>query len=505
MSRGEGLEGIARPFILAVMAACVAAALADGIHLVLPDWSGGLFVLACALVVLEAEYSRRLFKTHFPFATDRWRVRLVELLVYMLLLRVAAYLLNPPADVEADLRAMWSNPLRVLDAGTALTVLCAALFWMAANETAQDFERIGEPPPQNERYTPPFESLGERFFWGGVVLLAATAIAHVSRPSGVGPALNALGYFVLGLIVLGQVRLITLRRSWETQSIRLPVDLSQRWLRYSLTFLGLIVVVALLLPTGYSMGLLGSVGTALFLLGTLVMQLLLIPLVLLLWLLQIVSRWLFPKAAWPTPPTAFSAPPVAPGPAWPGWLEFGRSLLFWLVIVGMVAYVFGTYLRDHPELWQALKALAPARWLRDWWQSLRGRMHGLGRALGERFSFSWPSRTARPGAPRRWGFFRLGQSSPREQVLYYYLSLLRRAQERGFPRRPAQTPAEYEPTLEAHLPEVQAETNLLTEAFVEARYSRRPINAENARSTRAQWERIRAALRKIKRKAADNA
>jgi hypothetical protein len=50
-------------------------------------------------------------------------------------------------------------------------------------------------------------------------------------------------------------------------------------------------------------------------------------------------------------------------------------------------------------------------------------------------------------------YFRLGGATPREQVQYYYLSLLRRAGEYGFGRRPAQTPAEYTPTLAANLPE----------------------------------------------------
>ena len=40
--------------------------------------------------------------------------------------------------------------------------------------------------------------------------------------------------------------------------------------------------------------------------------------------------------------------------------------------------------------------------------------------------------------------------------MFYYLSLLRRARERGFGRRPPQTPHEYEPVLEQRLPEATA-------------------------------------------------
>jgi hypothetical protein len=93
----------------------------------------------------------------------------------------------------------------------------------------------------------------------------------------------------------------------------------------------------------------------------------------------------------------------------------------------------------------------------------------------------------------------LGAQSSRDQILYYYLSLLRRAGELGFPRRPAQTPREYEPTLATHLPEAQAETDQLTQAFVEARYSRQAIGGDQARRARAYWERVRAALQARRR------
>jgi len=105
----------------------------------------------------------------------------------------------------------------------------------------------------------------------------------------------------------------------------------------------------------------------------------------------------------------------------------------------------------------------------------------------------------RPPPASPFSFFRLGAQSSRDQILHYYLSLLRRAGELGFPRRPAQTPREYEPTLETHLPEAQAETDQLTQAFVEARYSRQAIGEDQARRVRAYWERVRAALQARRR------
>jgi len=99
-----------------------------------------------------------------------------------------------------------------------------------------------------------------------------------------------------------------------------------------------------------------------------------------------------------------------------------------------------------------------------------------------------------------WRFFRLGAVSPRERILYYYLSIVRRAGQRGFPRQRAQTPYEYGAVLAPNLPQAQQEMAVLTQAFVEARYSRQVIARDQARCVRADWERVKAAVRGLKRR-----
>jgi hypothetical protein len=83
-------------------------------------------------------------------------------------------------------------------------------------------------------------------------------------------------------------------------------------------------------------------------------------------------------------------------------------------------------------------------------------------------------------------------------VIYYYLSLVRRAGELGIRRRPAQTPSEYEPVLASELPDVQTEVDALTAAFIEARYSPRPVDPQAPNQARALWARLRAAMRERK-------
>jgi hypothetical protein len=85
-------------------------------------------------------------------------------------------------------------------------------------------------------------------------------------------------------------------------------------------------------------------------------------------------------------------------------------------------------------------------------------------------------------------------------VRYYYLSILRRAGQQGHPRRRHQTPQEYYSTLEPNLPRSQEEMAALTTAFVEAQYSQHQVEPERERRVRADWERVKAALRALKRR-----
>ncbi len=74
--------------------------------------------------------------------------------------------------------------------------------------------------------------------------------------------------------------------------------------------------------------------------------------------------------------------------------------------------------------------------------------------------------------------------------------MLRRGEERGLARRPAQTPAEYARDLRQRVPDVETDVSGLTSDFVEARYSQHTIEPERVSAVRRYWARIKAALRR---------
>jgi hypothetical protein len=94
-----------------------------------------------------------------------------------------------------------------------------------------------------------------------------------------------------------------------------------------------------------------------------------------------------------------------------------------------------------------------------------------------------------------WRFIRVGGLPPREQVRYFYLSVVRRAAGQGVQRQPSQTPGEFVRDLETQWPEAELDVEALTQAFVIARYDATEITTDEAREAKSIWQRVKQALR----------
>ena len=133
------------------------------------------------------------------------------------------------------------------------------------------------------------------------------------------------------------------------------------------------------------------------------------------------------------------------------------------------------------------------------WLRLRRRARVARYTLRERLRGSVAPGNAAPLGPG----LRLSRPrplSPREQIRYYYLSIVHRAGERGVPRAENETPLEYARDLKEQWPEAEPELDELTQAFVEARYSPQPIDRSAVGRVKEEWQRIRERLRSSARR-----
>ena len=496
---------VLRPAGLTIMAGCVALPIAQVIVAIAPGLHLWFLVAACVLTALEVNYTHRLIRARYTSGVDLWRVRAIETGFYFVLLKAGSLAIYgfPPGPLKDWLLSThwW------LDTETLLGLALAVAFALAIDSALVDFDRVGEAAEPGRDYISSVDSLTGHFFTSGGVLLVFSGLARVNlmqilstdRPPVTGLVGNVLVYFLVGLLLISQVRLELLAIRWQAQGVRTPPDLTQRWVRYTLAFVGLAALLAFALPTGYTLGALGLLGNIL----TVAFGIIWIITFALVTVLLLPLRWLFSLLAGAGAPAPAPVAPPPPPPdiaslvnhPLPPWVDTVRTIFVILVVLAFTSYIVWTYLRERPELATSLKNLAPLRALRRLWAALRHRVSGLMVSVRVSSPAAWLRdrlRRAAPGQP--FSYFRLGAASPREQVLFYYLSLLRRAGERGFGRRPPQSPREYEPVLEEKLPTAAPELQALTAAFEETRYSAHLVSPERAQAIRALWQRVRAAL-----------
>ena len=500
MTSRSWLTYVLYPLVVGLLVGAVALSLVELMQVLTPGWHGAYLTVFLALAAVEGYYSYYFIQNSLLRISGAPAFQLAQCGALLLLLQLVTNVSEGRAPVAGVPR---------FDVKVVLSSVLALFFWLEAGLTARDLDHLDEPPERDRTYTPPAERLAGRFFAGGAILLLAAGLARVglselldpSRLSPVGPLLNVLLYFLLGLILLGQVHYALLHHWWREQRVGIAAGLTGRWVRYSAAFLGLVALLAALLPTNYTLGLLdllrAGVGLVLYLLEFLVIVVT-FPF---LWLLS----HLFPGGGVATPPALPSFPVQPPPPsaaASPGadWLGVARSLLFWGVVLVMLLYLIRTYLAQHPRVARALAGLGPLRLLRRLWAALWRRLRGYARSVGERLPRLRRVRPAdRTGARGLMRRVRLGALPPRERVLYYYLSIVRRADRQGLPRRRPQTPAEYRATLATTVPQAERDVRELTEAFEEARYSLHDVAPPRVSRARANWQRVKAALQALRR------
>jgi hypothetical protein len=305
-------------------------------------------------------------------------------------------------------------------------------------------------------------------------------------------------YFFLALVLFSRTRLNLLRSGWVWEKVPIGRGVGARWITYTVLLLAVAVVIALLLPTQYSLGLLGTLGYILQIIIA-VIQLIIFAIATLLYaLLSLFAPDVQRSEQTQPPPMRPPQLPQAPYSPQPALSEFVQSLIFWCVFLIIAGYVVAQYLRRHPEMVDWLKHLPGMSLLARAWRKLRGWFGGLSQQIENlreaRRRAQRPTAAQSASAPRRW--INLRKLSPRQQVQFYYLAMLRRGSEHGHARQPTQTPYEYARALESQIPEIDQDVDGLTEEFLEARYSRHNIPLEHVGLVRRYWERIKRALKR---------
>ncbi|HEY8596910.1 MAG TPA: DUF4129 domain-containing protein [Thermomicrobiales bacterium] len=494
-----------RSLLIGMMVGALSAALAAAGRAITGE-SSPFIVIFCALVAIEAQWSHWALTERLPQSFDRHWFRGAEL--------GALVLLGLLGDATLGGRPGGLGSIATLDLRPILIALLILVAWGASTTTASEFARLGEPPERDPTYTPPLEGLTQRFFGGGALLLLAIGLSQIevrrlldaTRAPVTGPVISALIYFTFGMILLALAQHALLGRRWREEGIAVAAGLGGRWARLSVGFMGLTALLAFILPTAYGVGLLDIL--ALILQGLLALFALfgfgvIGPLI---WLLSLIKGGSTTDT--PTAPPAAPPPPPPPPAESSGlpWLDILRWTIFGIVALALAFWLLRGWIENRALLREGFGRFRLIAFLGAFFTALLARLRGLATAIGERLP------NLRPGRPSTrlvgTGGRRLrlpGARTPREQVIRYYLSLIRRAESQGLPRRAAQTPAEYAADFDARVPEARQDLAALTDSFVEARYSRHEVTPTESERARGSWERVRDALRRWQRQRAAEA
>ncbi|MCJ7552202.1 MAG: hypothetical protein MUQ30_21235, partial [Anaerolineae bacterium] len=324
------------PAAFTVLAACVLWPIARFIAQLSPILGRTVIWLVPISMALVGFTTQRIVFKRLLSGTEASRFRLIELGVLFLAAKVAGHLDDTLPQLVSIAQTWSQNPLSFFDAESMTAFLLGAAVWWGGGATARDLDAVSDPSLYIGE-TEPRRRLVHRYFLGGVVLMVFAALNRVDLLSVVtmaqqrthAPIVSALIYFLLGLVMLGQIRLARLTSLWHRDKVAVSARLNVSWLRYLLIFLALLSGIAFVLPTGYTLGFMDLIA----LIVTWIIALLMILYILITWPFAMLAALLRGDSE-PAPTPAMPRLPIEPeiisadGGANPWWALL-RSALFW--------------------------------------------------------------------------------------------------------------------------------------------------------------------------------
>jgi hypothetical protein len=531
---------VVRPLLIALIATSVAVALLVIVQIVIPGQSWMPLWAICFIVALETTYTTNWLNEPGSHGVDKFAYRAAEFVMILVVVRLFSWaFFGPGIPSRAEFETMLTQPLTLLLSGGFFTSLFVTLLaWLMAASLSDVLSQLDLSVYEIRYYTlPPAErkarmddqpiqisrsTLVDRYgrIWlsGGMALVFLTALSSFDLPQvatetnvlaitrlGLHPAMLAalLVYFLCGFWLLSYARMSLMNARWLFNGVAKEENVERNWQRNSLIVLAVIAFIAALLPIGSTVPL-GRILATIFSLVLYLFQLLFILLLApLTWLLAQFGQDTGSIEELVEPPTPMQPPQLPPtNPAPPN--EMAAMILtsaFWtiLIVVTVAAILFFLRERGYRLNWHELKRLwqRVGAWAHMVWDMMRGRARQTRDSLQLRFRTTQSREEAsKEDKGGRWRFVRLSTLSPRDQIRYFYLSLLRRAADQGIRRQDSETPLEYAEDLKENWPEVEGDLDELTGAFLKARYSPKPIERDEINPIKARWKRARSRLRR---------
>jgi hypothetical protein len=476
----------------------------------LPGTDIGNLMLVCAIITIESFLSYWLFK-HLP--TAQKQVGLYRGTEIVLLLVVLKFY----AESRLGLVSFWNNfllwpvhfPMNIINARFLMTIIPVFTAWYLGSLFITDLSLLGiDDPAQMDDRPKEFPVrllIVKRFLKVGMFVIVLAAIPpqeifqlNTAAASNAVPAV--LVYFVLGTILLSLTRYASFETAWKRDKLIIPSMIPRRWFAYSALILVALVLIISRLPNRFELGLIATIN-AIF--HVIFMAVLAIYGLIMFLFGSVLKLFLRNPPSGAIPIVTVTPPPTNLPEASPGvtnWQLF-ESILIWGLLAILMILAVRQYLAYNKDIADELRGFRPIKWLMVIWKRIWNSIKSANQAVGIYVQTRWKQLRSRELSSTRsggWGFINPHRLSTRQKVIFYYLALVRRSGEAGFPRREEETPYEFANSLGASIKEERESLDTLTNSFIEARYSRHPIHADTANRTEIIWGTFRKVLRKIR-------
>jgi hypothetical protein len=486
----------------------------------IPAWNGTYLAGLALFFSIEAIYSQK--HTADLDQKEKTLFRITEWISFAVLIKIVLYLVHGPAQLLNDI-PLWRSQFfeTFFTAEYVLALLLSIIVWWTSKDCSAAIEELYERESEAS-----WDDLGKvqnalrdirnrissRIFIFGTILVAMAVLARldISTPfmnageitrGNLFPVLNVLAYFILGLLLLSQTQFALLRARWIHQHLPVSGNLARNWMKYGLAFFVILAAIVAVLPTNYSLGLFETLEVVLrFIIQAInfLFMLIMLPITLCL------SLFSSGSATTSEPPSEslgkfMAATAKTPLP----WWEFLKSLLFWVIFIGVIIFAIRYFLLQNTALWKSIRSFAFYRWLASQWKRFVDSIKGVNQQVGAVIKTGLRKLRIQqanlPVSPLR-KIINPSRLSARGKIVYYYLNLLKIASERGLERAPSQTPFQYQQQLNRAIPEIEPDLDQFTTVFVETRYSQHPVEDSTANTARGLWEGIEVILRRWHKK-----
>jgi hypothetical protein len=511
-----------------VLSSMLALALISVVHILqrlLPDWRVAYLPLLGFVISWEAFFSYRLLQQQQLdlFELKWWIYHASEWVTILVILRLLAALLNSSQNPFQGVTLQPESIIQFfLNSQYVFIVVILALIWIQSKFFTRQLdnmiiseEEIGEEQSalviiaQRENRSRIFDYL---LMTGGIMVIL-TVFTRLdmrnflaSSPALKVPVLNLVAYFVLALVFLTLTDYFTLRERWLVHNVSIDHRVAFRWLRYALIFFGVIGLLAFLLPTSYTLNLLQTLQVVIAaiwgvfnLLFALIIAFIQLILTAIHWLLSLLGMGggaveqnpqVNPIVPAPPPPLQTTSTP---------WFELIKSVLFWGIFLAIIVFGIDYYLHQHKALWQKIRPSGLIDALRRLFGTFLAWLQNLNRKVSATVQHGLTMlQTRRSGKTSQTTVhhFRLNRQSPRRQIFLLYDALLQVGKKVGIQRKDSQTPSAYGQRLQSNIPDNEEDLDLMTENFLEARYSQHEVVQTQADATRSAFHTISARLRR---------